>query len=410
MSPDFERLLRQARDVLPGPDEAVTQRARQRALAAIGGGRRFRPRSALALAAALLVATGLGIGVGALVTPSGSAAPAPVGLGFLPERGWSVLQNGADASLTRPAIAIAANVPLRPDDDPDGLPYSTLEALPPQGIVIVATFTARGLDTYHDTIFPARQLPLSLGDDVLEFQFGAQVRPERPLGQYRLRAAVNGHNIDVNVYFGTRRPSAELIAAAQRQLDRLVVAPDRVTIAARPTVVRWAGRFTLFGSVASNADEDVTIEAKECGVAGASFREVGGAHASGGTWSIDMGARTTTAYRARWRDATSSTVTVRARPSVLLRHLFGHRYVVGVNALVPFWRKHVVLQRFNRRSGAWVDVKSIVLTKQRAPGAFVFTSAEFRTVVPKRTLLRAVLPLAQARPCYAAGFSNLFRT
>ena len=409
MSSDFERRLRQAREVLPGPDEAVTHRARERALAAIGGGRRFRPRSTLALVAALLVATGLGVGVGALVTPSGSAAPAPVGLGFLPERGWSVLQNGAEASLTRPAIAIAANVPLRPDDDPDGLPYSTLMALPPQGIVIVATITARGLDTYHDTTFLARPLPLSLGD-VLGFQFGAQVRPERPLGQYQLRAAVNGHNVDVNVYFGRRPPSPEQIAAAQRQLDRLVVAPDRVTIGARPAVIRWASTVTLFGRVASQTEEDITIEAKSCAGPQQPFREVAFPHANGGTWSFETGASSNTTFRAKWGEAVSSTVTVRVRPSITLSHRFSHRYSVGVRGVVPFWRKHVVLQRYNRRTGAWVDVRRIVLTEQGAAGFSIWTSAGFRLVVPKGTLLRAVLPLSQARPCYAAGFSNLFRT
>ncbi len=52
--------------------------------------------------------------------------------------------------------------------------------------------------------------------------FGVQVRPAQPLGQYQLRAAVNGYNVDLTLYFGTERPSSRLLASAQRQLDRLV--------------------------------------------------------------------------------------------------------------------------------------------------------------------------------------------
>ena len=140
MSADFDKLLREARRALPLPDELVTQRARSRALAAVRR-RRLRRPVAVLLAAALVA---LGVGIGALVTPSGSAAPAPSGLGFLPATGWSVLQNGGDGTPVRPAVAIAANVPLSPDDDADGLPLSTLETLPPDGVVIVTSFIARG--------------------------------------------------------------------------------------------------------------------------------------------------------------------------------------------------------------------------------------------------------------------------
>ncbi len=34
----------------------------------------------------------------------------------------------------------------------------------------------------------------------------------------------------------------------------------------------------------------------------------------------------------------------------------------------------------------------------------------FKIAVPKGTTLRAVLPLAQAKPCYLAGYSKLIRT
>src|SRR3954470_17451616 len=111
MPSDFDKLLREARRALPLPDELVTQRARGRALAAVRR-RRLRRPAAVILAAALVA---LGARIGALLTPSGTAAPEPIGLGFLPATGWSVLQNGGDGTAVRPAVAIAANVPLSPD-------------------------------------------------------------------------------------------------------------------------------------------------------------------------------------------------------------------------------------------------------------------------------------------------------
>ena len=68
--------------------------------------------------------------------------------------------------------------------------------------------------------------------------------------------------------------------------------------------------------------------------------------------------------------------------------------------------------RLDRSVGRWVDMKKVVLTKTgAAPGSpFVWSSAEFSTVVPPRTLVRAVMPLSQARACYLAGFSNQLRT
>ncbi|MGH7348267.1 MAG: heavy metal translocating P-type ATPase, partial [Candidatus Rokuibacteriota bacterium] len=49
------------------------------------------------------------------------------------------------------------------------------------------------------------------------------MRPARPLGQYEIRATVNGHDVTVSMYFGTPNPSSALRDEAQRQLVKLVV-------------------------------------------------------------------------------------------------------------------------------------------------------------------------------------------
>jgi hypothetical protein len=190
------------------------------------------PRLAWAIAIAgiaLLVGSGLGFGLGSSVTPSGTAAGTGVGLGFLPAPGWDVLQTGAEATQERPVIAIAANGAFAPEDtargirNSSGLPYSTLMALPQKGIVIVARFTISGQELAASQLYPTRSLPLRLRDASPYTAFPVQVRPERPLGQYLLRATANGQNVELQIYFGTSRPSPALIESAQRQIDRLVI-------------------------------------------------------------------------------------------------------------------------------------------------------------------------------------------
>ena len=235
---DFERRVREARATLPEPDAEATRRARERAWAAARR-RRSRVRVAALIGTALALAIGLGIGIGALVTP-GVTAARPTGLGFLPEPGWYVLQSGAPASTSRPAVAIASNVPFAREDDVFGsaessaLPYATLLALPPQGVVVVVTFTPRGEDSTWDYIFDERRAPLRVREAVPDARYGAVVRHDAPLGVYRLRAAMNGHNLDVGIYFGRERPEGRQLAAAQRQLERLAIRSSPARASAAP--------------------------------------------------------------------------------------------------------------------------------------------------------------------------------
>jgi hypothetical protein len=230
---DLRRRFRRVRSGDAGLDWTdVEQRAGERR-----PWRPFHVRWAVAIAAALLIGSGFGFAVGNSSTPSSSAAGSPVGLGFLPETGWDVRQSGVDATPERPAVAIASNIPLSPQDDADTLPLSTLRSLPPNGVVIVVGFTGRLEALGAGGEFPARKLPLRVRD-AEQIEFGTQVRPKQPLGQYRLTAVVNGNAVEVSIYFGTRKPGRMLLLAAQRQLDRLVVratAPrDRVEERALP--------------------------------------------------------------------------------------------------------------------------------------------------------------------------------
>jgi hypothetical protein len=375
--------------------------------------RPFHLRWGLAVAAALLVGSGFGFGLGSRDSSDGSAGTNLVGFGFLSGKGWTVVQSGT-VGPSSGARAIAANVPLHPDDDVRHRPYATLRSMPADGILILATFTTRG-DPAEDVEFTERRLPFRISGAPPVSAASDPMPFARRLARYRIRAAVGGYNVDVRLYFGTVPASAESIAAAQRQLSRLLVASERVTIAARPSILRSGERATLFGTVDNGkADELVRVQAKDCGQR--FFRDVASATTrEGGGWSTELSPGINTTLRAVWNETASAPISVRQRPVVVLRRLpnVARRFEVWVSAKNSFWQKRALIQRLDRRLGRWLAVKSVVLTETgtSAPGyGFAQTSAKFGAAVPKGTLMRAVLPRSQARPCYLAGYSKLLRT
>jgi hypothetical protein len=264
MSSELERLLRDARTALPGPEESATGSARERALQAV----RRQPRRSVRIAAlsvtSFAIVLALGIAIGAMVTPKGQAAKDAVGLGFLPAPGWTAFQTGGEVNPVFQTVAIASNGPLDPEDqvagaaDPSGLPLATLEKLPANGVVITASFTrSTSFDGGPDSELPTRELPLRLSEATRYLQYGTQVRPEDPLGQWEIRGVVNEHVVDVFIYFGTATPSAALRADANRQLERLVVqrsgSPAREDTQLGPA--RPAAANKSSGAVAANVVE-----------------------------------------------------------------------------------------------------------------------------------------------------------
>ena len=216
MSSDLERMLRDAREALPGPGDAATQRVRGRSVHSVRR-RRRRGRIIVLVGAMLVAAVALGVTAGSLNAPTGTAAREPAVIGFVPEQGWSALQSPPPAVPGQQTAAVAANVPFAADDvvhglvEPSGLPYSTLLSLTPRGIVLVATMTPESSPHIApiptNPIYPKVELPLRVRDGVPWVQWGAQVRPDQPLAQYQLRASIRDYNVDVFVYFGTSRPS-----------------------------------------------------------------------------------------------------------------------------------------------------------------------------------------------------------
>lgn len=386
----------------PSPDEeelralARTAASTQRVPA---HGRTHRLRGALAIGTSLLLGVAVGVGVSGWKTPAGTAGTKFVGVGFLPAEGWTVVQS--EAAGPAASTAIAANVPLDPDDPPGVTPHETLSRLPDRGVVVVSTFGLRG-EAETEGLFPLRRLPLRFAD--------AEEEPAASPPRYRLRAAVGAYNVDAAIYFGGR-PTGASVAAAQRQLNRLVVAAaDGVTIATRDRVLRKGQTFVnLFGSAPTDkADEVVTLEGKECGPHAPSFVPWGipPVTRAGGGWAITTHIRTTTSYRAKWGGATSTPVTVWARPWITLRRRGATRWEAEAAGFANFWRKRVQIQLSNARLGTWTTLRTVVLETSRGSRS----EGTFTLKVPRGRLIRAVLPLSQARPCYLAGFSVSLQT
>jgi hypothetical protein len=357
-------------------------------------------------AAALLVATALGFGVASWLTPTGSATTDVEGFGFLPATGWTVIQVGLGGSAQSTRM-VAANVPIQPAGPGSLVSAPALKAWPSWGIVISATLSARG-DPARDAKFPVRSLPLSLAGAKPVTWAG------HPTQEYALRAAVNGYNVDASVTFATE-PTDEMFRKAEEQIARLVVSPAAVMIDVRPRVQGRMEPLTVSGSVGSGKrDETVTVQFKQCGLRPSQFRdEFEVTTEDGGGWSVATTVSTNGVFRAVLGNETSNEVAVQKRADIRLAPEPPKRYEVQVVEQSSFWRKQVLVQRFDRRSRTWVLVKKLRLENQfAAPGSTVIwsTTDEFAVPVSKGTTIRAVLPRDQAKPCHIGGYSNLLVT
>jgi hypothetical protein len=190
-------------------------------------------------------------------------------------------------------------------------------------------------------------------------------------------------------------------------------ASSDLTLAVQPTIIRsTSDRMTIFGSVSGGeAGKKVTIQFKACGLQPVQFRDAFETTTrAGGGFSLEelrpFNLGVSGVYRAVSGGEVSAEIRVQQRVAVYMRPLSGGRFQVWVGGKVSFWRRFVLLQRFERRRGVWITMRRLVLTEGFAQGY----SARFRPRVPRGTQLRAVMPLSQARPCYLAGYGPIFRT
>ena len=184
-------------------------------------------------------------------------------------------------------------------------------------------------------------------------------------------------------------------------------APPTITITTNTREAQGFSSFQVSGGVASGrAGEDVTVEVKDCG-SYAPFHQTAGAQTGpAGTWVAQVGLLGNGALRARWRGGVSDPISVQVHPYMTLTYKGPGRYFLWIRANDFFGGARAVLERL--AGNKWVTVKKF--TVQRAEsGGVASSTATVRATLKKGTVIRAVLPKAQAGRCYLAGFTNTLK-
>ena len=196
---------------------------------------------------------------------------------------------------------------------------------------------------------------------------------------------------------------AALATAARRP------APGVTLSATSPLVV--LGRTTTLSGTGSTrqVNERVTLLAQPCG--SSSFQPLSTTlTGTAGTWAVATPPLLNTSYQARFRGATSATVTVGVRPRVTLSKLRARRYRVRVRAAQSFAGKVAVFQRYRASVRRWVRVRAVRLGDAGTGiGPTVISGADFASRLPARVRVRVVLPQRQVGACYLPGRSNVIR-
>jgi hypothetical protein len=147
--------------------------------------------------------------------------------------GWHTVSTSPDPAVLEPnsyLAAWAANVPFDPADlaaagdghvlTVAGRPDATLRSLGPGDVAITVWLTpGTSAPASPNVNFPESGLPPQLSSADVAQSWEGQVAPNVP--EYGIGMTVDGRPLEVRVYFGTLQPSAETLAAAQGELDRL---------------------------------------------------------------------------------------------------------------------------------------------------------------------------------------------
>lgn len=178
-------------------------------------------------------------------------------------------------------------------------------------------------------------------------------------------------------------------------------APPAVTISlSRPTVV-YGGNVTLSGKISdSKAGQSVQVMAKP--YPATSFSPLGSpiTTTAGGHWSDLIKPTIATSYEATWKNATSSTVSVKVRPLITLAlvDLSTGSFSTKVTAARSFAGKFVLVQRLSSTGVA--TLKKLTLDSN--------SSATFHVRLHHgNNRLRVVMPTSQTSPGYITGMSKV---
>jgi len=196
-------------------------------------------------------------------------------------------------------------------------------------------------------------------------------------------------------------------------------APATVTVtSAKPGTVAYGHSSTITGTLSTaQAGQKVDIFAQACGDNNAKAVTTV-TTTTGGAFTYQAQPALGTSYHARYKATAgvvmSTPVNVTVRPSVTLVRLAKNKFGVNVVANQSFVGKAIAFQRYVALKKRWSTVRTITLgtrATQATPLAGTTVSSKTFTVRLVRGLrVRAVLPPAQAAPCYLAASSATIRS
>ncbi len=196
-----------------------------------------------------------------------------------------------------------------------------------------------------------------------------------------------------------------------------VTAPTpTLTLSATPASVIYGGLTTIAGTLSTQqAGEKIEILAQPCNQNTAKV-VASVTTTAGGAFSYQARPTMNTIYQARYKPKAAPSIlspstTVKVRPKLRLAKLARGKFSIRLAAADSFVGKVVVFQRYKAALSKWVTIKSVTLRTATAsalplPGTTV-SSATFRVKIKLHVRVRAVLPPAQAAPCYIAARSNV---
>jgi hypothetical protein len=207
-----------------------------------------------------------------------------------------------------------------------------------------------------------------------------------------------------------KRTIAAAALAAGALAAGALAATQTLTLTATPTTVVYGKTTTLSGQLTpAQQNQNITVQAEACGTT--TFKRAANVKTtSTGAFTTTVTPTELTTYKATLKQTESPTVVIKVKPVVQLKRVARRSYSVAVTAGASLVGKSVTFQRYSTLRHKWLRVKNVALTKMIAgTKPTVVSSAAFKSKVKAKTRVRALLPLAQAQPCYISATSNTVR-
>ena len=135
--------------------------------------------------------------------------------------------------------------------------------------------------------------------------------------------------------------------------------PPQISVAVSVPIITYGDQTTISGTVSSaKANEAVTILAQPYGSSAQQIATL--MTNAGGTFAYATAPTVLTTYTAKWKTATSQTLTVQVRPRMTLQRTSSTRLFAKVGATPAFANRFIYLQR-RSSFGQWVTVQKLRL-------------------------------------------------